>query len=288
MSDDEIVVNVGGEESSTAREESPVATPQNEPGPSFEADRAFAGRNEALNELLDAKRQENVSRQQLLLTKANAAQDAAKRAWDNGDVDEMHARQREAAAFDAERIQFEAVGRRLEATPYLPPDPVEAFIATRDSGTQSWLRKHMDEARVLATGTDPKRAAKLNAADADAIAEGLEPGSKEYFEHVEKFVGLRKRDPEPRRERRSANATDGGDGDDTPKVTLLKRGEQPAPGTRHVKMTKGEYEAATQHLTWGYDDPRGRFRKNDPIGIAEYLRRRGIQDTAPEWQRLPD
>ena len=69
-------------------------------------------------------------------------------------------------------------------------------------------------------------------------------------------------------------------------MTVLKRGEAPAPGTKVVRMKQSEYEAATQHLTWGYDDPHGRFKKNDPIGVREYLRRRQIQDNSPEWQRL--
>ena len=78
----------------------------------------------------------------------------------------------------------------LIEAPQTQTDPVEAFIQSRDSGTQAWLRDHPGDARVLATNSDPRRAAKLNAADADAFAEGFTRGSKEYFQHVEKFLGI--------------------------------------------------------------------------------------------------
>ena len=45
-------------------------------------------------------------------------------------------------------------------------------------------------------------------------------------------------------------------------------------------------KAATQHLTWGYDDPNGRFKKNEPIGVREYLRRRDEIRKDPSWNRL--
>ena len=61
-------------------------------------------------------------------------------------------------------------------------------------------------------------------------------------------------------------------------MKVLKRGEKPEPGTCHVKMTKREYELATDgSLTWETGPNRGQ-----PLGVAEYLRRKGITDTAPE------
>lgn len=150
-----------------------------------------------------------------------------------------------------------------------PGDPVEAFIASRDSGTQAWLRKHMDDARVLATNSNPRRVAKLNAADNDAVAEGYERGSTQYFSHVEKYLGMTQ--PEKK---------------DTPKPSVKREGAPVAPvqasaggvnGGTEVRLTKTEAQSATDGtLVWNYDDPSGqkRFKKGDPIGTQEFARRK--------------
>ena len=44
--------------------------------------------------------------------------------------------------------------------------------------------------------TDPKKNARVRAAHFDAVANDIAPESDEYFEHVERFVGLKK-DAEP-------------------------------------------------------------------------------------------
>jgi hypothetical protein len=262
MSDDSIRVTIEGDESSTPRGGRSSDTAY---VPSPETRRVFAERSSALNELRDVKIQENLSRQHLLATKANAEQDAAKQAWEVGEIDRMHGHQRNASAFDAERIQAEAEGRRLEATPYLPRDPVEAFIQGRDSATQAWLREHMDDALVLATSPNSQRALKLDAADRDAVAEGFERGSKKYFEHVESFVGMRtdsKRQPKQ----------------------FLKAGELPKAGQKDtVHLSKREYELATDgSITWESGP-----KKGQPLGAAEYIRRRRLIDNDPRWFRLP-
>jgi hypothetical protein len=208
---------------------------------------------------------------------------AAQRDMEEGNYASHAERQRNIARIEVQRSRLETERDQLARQPIPSADPVEAFIRGRDTNTQAWLRAHPDEARALATKSNPRRAMKLNAADADAVAEGYERGSKEYFEHVEKFAGMRQRDSEPRR-RSAGGDGDGGGGEST--ITVLKRGQAPVPGTRVVKMTRGEYEAATQHLTWGYDDPKGRFKKNDPIGIREYLRRREEIKKDPSWVRL--
>jgi hypothetical protein len=153
MNDDNIRVTIEGDEPSTPRGGRSDKTDTYVP--SLETRRAYAERSSALNELRDAKIYENPSRQQLLITKADAEQAAAKVAWENGEIDQMQTHQRNAAAFDAERIQTEAERRRLEAMPYLPKDPIETFISGRDAATQAWLRNHMDDALVLATGSVP-------------------------------------------------------------------------------------------------------------------------------------
>jgi hypothetical protein len=60
-----------------------------------------------------------------------------------------------------------------QSQPLHPADPVEAFIQGRDANTQAWLRAHPGDAVVLATGSDPRRASKLNAADLDATRRAI-------------------------------------------------------------------------------------------------------------------
>ena len=43
---------------------------------------------------------------------------------------------------------------------------------------------------------------------------------------------------------------------------------------RRVHLTKAEFQGATNDLKWGYDDPGGKFKADDPIGVKEWLRRR--------------
>ena len=158
-------------------------------------------------------------------------------------------------------------------------DPVEAYIARCTPETARWMRAHPDDAHVIATNSDPQPAAKLTASHNDALAEGFKPDTPNYFNHVERFLGQHGGDGDgPRRRRGDDGGGDGGE----PAVKVLKRGEKPEPGTCHVKMTKREYELATDgSLTWETGPKRGQ-----PLGVAEYLRRKGITDTAPEWKRL--
>src|SRR5581483_347220 len=70
--------------------------------------------------------------------------------------------------------------------PRASEDPVERYIEGRTEPTARWLREHRDWI------TDPKKNAKLTAAHFNALGEGLQPDTSEYFEHVETFIGLKK------------------------------------------------------------------------------------------------
>ena len=183
-------------------------------------------------------------------------------------------RQRKIARLEVQRSQLEVERRRVESQPPVPTDPVEAIAASSGPNSAAWIRQHPEFAR-----NDRKRA-KVTAAHNDALAEGLTPDSPEYLSHIERFVGLRDLSPEPRRRR--AVSEDGGDSGGEPKVHVISRGQQPVPGTRVVKMTQREYDLATDgSLVWETGPKRGQ-----PLGVAEYLRRRGITDSAPEWKRM--
>lgn len=281
---DDLRITIEGEETDGGRGRERVPTSESNGGSaSRERTRAaVTERNRWVNAATAAKADLAMAQIQTIDTQSNAEAEAAKRALEVGDFDDHTARLGKIAELKVQRGQVEAEGRYWQSQPRLPDDPVEAYISRCTPETAKWMRDHPDDAFVIATNSDQRRAAKLNAAHSDAISEGLALDSKEYFAHVETF--LNGSDEGRRHHHRGGGSSDGESG--APRVTVLKRGEAPAPGTKHVKMRRAEYEAATEHLTWGFDDPGGRFKKNDPIGVAEYLRRRQIQDNSPEWQRL--
>lgn len=67
-------------------------------------------------------------------------------------------------------------------------------------------------------------------------------------------------------------------------VHMLAPGEAVPAGA--LRMTRTQYEDATQRITWDHDDPQGRFKKGQAIGLREYLRRQsdGGKDTVRHGQ----
>ena len=227
-------VTIEGEEPEHARERTPTARADDVPASRERTRAAIAERNRWVNAAVDAKADLAASRMQTIDTLSSAEAEAAKRALEMGDFDDDTARMAKIAELKVQRGQVEAERRYYEAQPRLPDDPVEAFIASRDPASRAWLRAHMDDALALATNSDPRRVAKINAADNDAVAEGYERGSKNYFKHVEKFLGMSAGHEEGPRRRRDDGESDYGE----PTVKVLKRGEAPVPGTRLVKMSR--------------------------------------------------
>jgi hypothetical protein len=93
-----------------------------------------------------------------------------------------------------------------------------------------WIGSHPQFAR------DDRKRAKALAAHNDAVAEGIEPDSQRYFDHIEKFVGLRDAgaaDNHPRRRDASENEEAG-----EPRVTVIKRGERPVPERLELKANE--------------------------------------------------
>jgi hypothetical protein len=138
------------------------------------------------------------------------------------------------------------------------------------------LRDHPDDARILATNSDPRRAAKLNAADADAFAEGLTRGSKEYFNHVEKFLGITKPNGKAatngtaQTQRRAASAP----------VAPVAASAGGVSGGTEVRLSAGEVTSSEDGThVWGEHDLKaGRIKDKSligqPIGRFEMARRK--------------
>jgi hypothetical protein len=224
---------------------------------------ALANRADAYNELREVRITNADAALRNCDAQSEAEQAAATRALENGDWTDHSRRQKNIAQIENQRSRAEVERDYWQSQPLHPADPVEAFIASRDVNTQAWLRAHPTDALVLATGSDPHRASKLNAADLDAVAEGHTRGSDHYFSHVDKFLG--------------GKATGGGENAPKRIVHVVAKGKQ-AHGPD--EMTKGEYRAATEDITWGYE---GGAKRGQPIGVAEYLRRRNEMRKTPGW-----
>jgi|SRR6516164_6334731 hypothetical protein len=147
-------------------------------------------------------------------------------------------------------------------------DAVEDYINRVGSVTPNsanWLRNHRDWI------TDKQKNAKLTSAHWSAIGEGLQVDSPQYFDHVERTIGLK-----------TAAKTNGGSVTSARKPSSPVAPVVPSPGGtsgggNEVRLTKGEASAATDGtLVWNYDDPSGakRFKKGDPIGLQEMARRK--------------
>jgi hypothetical protein len=237
--------------------------------------RALAERDQ-LHNLAMRRTWESYESQRLAAeSEAQAGEAEHKAAFDAGDGAGMAASQRKIARAEARAVRMEEAKAELEAQAQRPAtsaDAVEAYIQGRSQPTADWLRRHTDWIR------DPVKNEKLTRAHWHALGEGHAVDSPEYFRSVEDRLGLRGGGSESAREKTSRLMPDG------TTVRNLKPGEEVPEGTVH--LTRGEYEAATQHITWGFNDPKGRFKKDTPIGLREYIRRRNIQKTSPEWQRL--
>lgn len=222
---------------------------------------------------------------------ADAAEAQLREAFDRGDSAAVSRAQRQIARAEAEILRYEEAATDLdglEADTARPArqeqqqpvqraaDPVESFIATRTPKSQEWLRNHKDWL------TDQRKNNKLTAAHHDAVAEGIEPDTAEYFEHVEKYLGIRKGD-EPRKDAPQRQARQG-----APTVPVNASGNDGGHGTgaRTVRLTRAEATAATDGThVWNWDDPKGKFKKGDPIGVQEFARRKEQMQKAGWYDR---
>src|SRR5262249_16638562 len=135
---------------------------------------AFADRADAFNELNAVKAQNAAAQVRHLDSRSDAEQAAASRALENGDWNAHAAAQRNMAELEVARARAAQEKQYWENQPRHLRDPVEDLIASKASEpeTVAWLRAHPSDAVALATGSNPRRAAKIHASHADAIAEG--------------------------------------------------------------------------------------------------------------------
>jgi hypothetical protein len=220
------------------------------------------------NELLQARREHAAVHLEAVDAEMTRASQAFQQAWESGDASQMAQSQRDIAALEVRRANTQAVAERLDRTPTVLTDPVEAFAEGRSSQAQAWIRDHPDY--VLGG----RKTAKLQAAHSDAIAEGIAPDTAAYFKHVDAFLGL---DEDGGAGRRRSSNDSGGE----PLRVRVTADPNKQLAQGEVRMTPGEYKAATETLTWNYDS--GKHKRGDALGVEEYLRRKGIMSKQPGW-----
>jgi hypothetical protein len=219
------------------------------------------------NELLLAKREQAAVHLEAVDAEAARASQAFQQAWENGDGAQMAESQRAIANLEVKRNIAHATAERLEKTQPAPTDPVEAFAEGRSAQAQDWIRSHPD---YVMGG---RKTAKLQAAHNDAIGEGISPDTADYFSHVNRFLGI---------DGGGAGSRRRGNDSEIRRVIVTDNPNKPIE-RGEVRMTKGEYRAATETLVWNHDSPDGKYKKNDPLGVSEYLRRKGIMSKQPGW-----
>ena len=155
--------------------------------------------------------------------------------------------------------------RPVEAPAADAGDEVDRFISTKTAPTAKWLREHRDWV------TDPDKSNKLTEAHFNAVNQKIAVDTPEYFEHVEKFIGLRQASGNgaaaPKAPRRGS----------TPVAPVVHSGGGMNGNGNEVRLSRGEALAATDGThVWNYDDPspQKRFKKGEPIGVQEFARRK--------------
>lgn len=214
-----------------------------------------------------------------------AARSAYKAAMEAGDWDKAGEAQERISDATTRRVNEEnkksawaAEAERVQQLRQQRPtgDPIDDYINGVEKVTPNsarWLREHRDWV------SDKAKNVKLTAAHWDAVDQGIAVDSPEYFEHVERKIGL-KTDPAPKAK---TNGSGNGDSARRPSAAPVAPVTPSAGGTSggvaEVRLTKGEAASATDGtLVWNYDDPSGqkRFKKGDPIGLTEMARRKKV------------
>jgi hypothetical protein len=270
MSDGDIHVRleIEGDDSSAAsrKRETPVEVENRQ------LRMALASERERVNHIAQAARVQIVDREfdtivsgiAAAQAEADQAETQYARSMEEGQFAAAAKAQRAMSVASARMVELEGAKAHLEyqrqnaqqqyvpQRPQVPADPVEAMAANSTPRSAAWIRSHRDQFST------PRGAQKVFAAHNNALAEGIEPDTDAYFDHVETFIGMKGGGRGPPR---TAGTT----------IYSPKAGSDGGP----VRLTKGEALAATDGThTWGYDDPNGKFKRDTPIGIQEFARRK--------------
>lgn len=227
-------------------------------------------RHEAAHHRANAARSRVVTELNRHDIERHQVQSEYRNALEAGDIDTQAAAQGRMVAIEAKCLRLQEQAEALEKSPLVQhSDPVEALCATRTEPTARWLREHRDWV------VDPKKNAKLTSAHFDAVAEGLREDSPEYFQHVERRIGLNDGSQGAR------SGSDRSSGRPPAKIDPGNPNTHVMRGGAEVFLTKGEKEAALDgqtHVLGRHDLVAGRIRNPNligkAIGVPEMARRK--------------
>jgi hypothetical protein len=152
-------------------------------------------------------------------------------------------------------------------------DPFEQMLADMASNgaarSADWIRRNRE------VWADETKNNEVRAAHFEAMSKKIKPESDEYFEYIEKRVGLREAEPAAKTE---AAKTETRTQPRRPPVAPVAQsgGGMNGSGAATVRLTQKQAASATDGtLVWNYPDPTGqnRWKVGDPIGIQEMARR---------------
>lgn len=171
---------------------------------------------------------------------------------------------------DLEDVKATKPGPRMETRPEPrhEVDKVEQFAKTMSPRSAAWIRSHPD------CVTDNKKNARMLAAHNLAIADDIAVDSDEYFKRIE--AGVEQKSPVTKAADPVVPAANG----KRPTSAAAPSGHSGGGmngGTVEVKLSAREAAAAQDgSICWNHDDPKGKFKKGDPVGISEFARRKMI------------
>lgn len=163
---------------------------------------------------------------------------------------------------------------RVEAQQQPPPDPVEQYVANMSAPSARWVREHREYV------TDPRKNAKLQAAHLNAVGDGIAPDTSEYFQSVERFLGLRDEPSKQQQQPRDGNGKFSSRKAGAPVAPVAASGNGSSLGGTEVRLTATEAASAEDGtLVWGkHDLAAGRIKDErllgQPIGRVEFARRK--------------
>lgn len=190
---------------------------------------------------------------------------------------------RKAAAENEKSTLPTAEQVKQQATEAIQPrtqeERVDEYISRFNPASQTWLRSHPD----FITDRSKNRLL-LNAHDLALKAE-IEPESDDYFDFINKKLKLDADDVGGQQPQRRQINGNGQETQPMKRASTPVRASAPVRGgngistrtMRSVKLTEGEMRQATDGtLAWDRDDPKGRFKSGDPIGVNEMARRKAL------------
>jgi hypothetical protein len=207
-----------------------------------------------------AERQNQLIAAQNAMTEARLEADVAERdyaaAAELGDFARQGQATRRLSAAESKLANAEAWQASLQRQPVSTGDVVEDFCQRLSPESAAWMRNHRDLA------ADPRGMSRIQGAHHLAVGDGEVPDSPGYFAAVERHLNLRGGNGNG-----SSRSGGGGDG-------------------RSVTLSASEKKTATDGtLTWNYNDPNGKFKKGDPIGVQEYGRRKLALQASGQWNK---